>query len=88
MAKKKTVRTGRLLNLFRYFVIGLLVAILSYIILLPVSFAMTLIALGGFGIVIAFVMGIYMLFAVTVSGWIIVKVVEFFGWKRVRKLKF
>ena len=47
-----------------------------------------LIVTSGFGIMVAMVMGLYLLGAITISGFIIVKVVEFFGWKRVRKLKF
>ena len=55
--------------------------------MLPISFGISFLILGGLGVVIVLLMGIYVLFAITLSGFVIVKVVEFMGWKKKGSLR-
>lgn len=79
--KKQSMKRGLLM----YLLIGLIVAVLSYFVLLPFNVLILLLSMTGSIILLSLLILIYIPIALLLSGWVIVKVVEWFGWKRKKR---
>lgn len=85
MAKKKYKKKyEKNVGFGDYFLIGLLVMILSFIILLPVNFLTVILAVFSGALLTIPLLIAYIIIAIAIEGFVIVKVVQNRGWKKVR----
>lgn len=69
---KRKTRDG----IVKYFLRGLVAAVVAFLINLPLSFVMALVSLGGLGLVIIPLYLIYLAVVLVIAGWVMTKTVK------------